>query len=243
VVLNLLTNAEQALTGWDGPRRMAVETRRDGDWLVIAVSDTGPGLAPEQRDRIFNPFYTTKPVGEGAGLGLSISDGIVREHGGQIRVESRPGEGAAFLVELPIVEPPAPYAAAPPARTVAAGGGGRRVLVVDDEPTLRKALARFLGTLGYVPTVAAGGDEARALLLANEYDVILLDLRMPDVGGDTLYRELHDRDPRQARRVVFVTGDVQSEHARRLLEETGRPSVSKPFQLDDLAAVLAGVTA
>jgi PAS domain S-box-containing protein len=243
VVLNLLSNAEQAVVGWGGPRRIGVETRRDGDWIAIVVSDTGPGLAPELRDRIFNPFYTTKPVGEGTGLGLSIADGIVREHGGQIRVESQPGEGATFLVELPIVQPPtADYAVTAPPRAVPASGG-RRVLVVDDEPALRKALARFLGTLGYVPTVAAGGAEARALLLANEYDVILLDLRIPDVGGDTLYRELHDRDPRQARRVVFLTGDVQSEQARRLLEETGRPSVSKPFQLDDLAAVLAGVTA
>jgi CheY-like chemotaxis protein len=84
--------------------------------------------------------------------------------------------------------------------------------------------------------------EARALLAANEYDVVLLDLRMSGLGGDTLYRELCESDPRHARRVVFVTGDTQSEHARRFLAEAGRPSVSKPFQLDDLAAVLAGVT-
>jgi CheY-like chemotaxis protein len=84
--------------------------------------------------------------------------------------------------------------------------------------------------------------EARALLETNEYDVVLLDLRMPDLGGDTLYEELRDRDPRHARRVVFVTGNVQSDDARRFLDRAGRPVVGKPFQLDELATALAGVT-
>ena len=90
-------------------------------------------------------------------------------------------------------------------------------------------------------TPAAGGVEARALLGKNEYDVVLLDLRMPDLGGDTLFEELRDRDPRHARRVVFVTGDMQSDEARRFLTRSGRPVVGKPFQLDELATVLAGV--
>jgi two-component system NtrC family sensor kinase len=240
VVLNLLTNAEQALAEWVGTRRIAVWTRRDEESLLIAVSDTGPGILPEQRDRIFNPFYTTKPVGQGTGLGLSISDGIVREHGGQIRVESRPGEGATFFVQLPRAAPedrrPAPPAAPSTAPVP------RRVLVVDDEPSMRVAIATFLDSLGHTVTTTHDGKEARALLAANEYDVVLLDLRMSGLGGDTLYRELCESDPRHARRVVFVTGDTQSEHARRFLAEAGRPSVSKPFQLDDLAAVLASVT-
>jgi CheY-like chemotaxis protein len=116
------------------------------------------------------------------------------------------------------------------------------VLVVDDEPSLRTAIAIFLDSLGHAVTTTHDGEEARALLAANEYDVVLLDLRMSGLGGDTLYHELCESDPRHARRVVFVTGDTQSEHARRFIAEAGRPSVSKPFQLDDLAAVLAGVT-
>jgi two-component system NtrC family sensor kinase len=241
VVLNLLGNAEQALAEWRGPRRIVVWTRHDQEWLVLAVSDSGPGIPLEQRDRIFNPFYTTKPVGQGTGLGLSISDGIVREHGGQIRVESHVGDGATFLVQLPIVTPvgaPASTRRAPSS----APAIPRRVLVVDDEPTMRAAIATFLGTLGHTVTATRDGEEARALLAANEYDVVLLDLRMPGVGGDTLYQELCHRDPRHARRVVFVTGDTQSEQAQQFLAKAGRPSVSKPFQLDDLAAVLAGVT-
>jgi CheY-like chemotaxis protein len=180
-------------------------------------------------------------VGQGTGLGLSISDGIVREHGGQIRVESHPGAGATFLVQLPraapMDRPPAPPEAPPSTSTVP-----RRVLVVDDEPSMRVAIATFLVSLGHAVTATHDGKEARALLAANEYDVVLLDLRMSGLGGDTLYRELCQSDPRHARRVVFVTGDTQSEHARRFLAEAGRPSVSKPFQLDHLAAVLASVT-
>ncbi|NUR35863.1 MAG: response regulator [Gemmatimonadaceae bacterium] len=242
VVLNLLGNAEQALAEWDGTRRITVWTRRDGDQLVIGVADTGPGVAPEQRDRIFNPFYTTKPVGQGTGLGLSISDGIVREHGGQIRVESQPGEGATFLIELPLLTT-APRARPVPQAPQPVASAGRRVLVVDDETAMRSAISTFLTSLGHTVTSTSGGVEARALLDANEYDVVLLDLRMPDLGGDTLYEELRDRDPRHARRVVFVTGDVQSDQTRRFLARAERPVVGKPFQLDDLATVIAGVTA
>jgi PAS domain S-box-containing protein len=241
VVLNLLGNAEQALAEWNGVRRITVWTSRGDERLVIGVTDSGPGVPAEQRDRIFNPFYTTKPVGQGTGLGLSISDGIVREHGGQIRVDSQSGEGATFLVELPLLTA-APQArpAAEPRPPVAAPG--RRMLVVDDEAAMRSAISTFLTTLGHAVTAASSVVEARALLDANEYDVVLLDLRMADLGGDTLYEELRDRDPRHARRVVFVTGDVQSDQARRFLARAGRPVVGKPFQLDELATVLAGVT-
>ena len=242
VVLNLVANAEQALSDWLGPRRIALRTRQEDGHIVVSVTDTGPGVADEQRDRIFNPFFTTKPVGQGTGLGLSISDGIVRQHGGQIRVESTPGRGATFELRIPVVPAPdEPRVPQPSAPSLPPMADGRRLLVVDDEPAMRTAIGNFLASLGHGVTVAAGGIEARALLTKNEYDVVLLDLRMPDLGGDTLYRELVERDPRHAERVVFVTGDTHNAQARRFLAEAGRPSVSKPFQLDDLATVVAGV--
>ena len=243
VVLNLLVNAEQALAGTDTERQIRIRTWREGggSQIALAVSDNGPGIALEQLTRIFNPFFTTKPVGQGTGLGLSISDGIIHEHGGRIRVDSAPGSGATFVVEIPYVVPPddARTGNAPQAGE---RDGGRRILVVDDEPAMRAAVSGFLRSLGHQVQEAPNGAEARALLATSEYDVVLLDLRMPDPSGETLYRELCQRDPQHARRVVFVTGDLQSDATRRFLTGAGRPVIGKPFQLDDLAAALARVT-
>jgi CheY-like chemotaxis protein len=240
VVLNLIGNAEQALAGQPAPRRITVRTTHASGVLRCSISDTGAGIHPEKLDRIFNPFYTTKPVGQGTGLGLSISDGIVREHGGRIHVESTPGEGATFVVELPVVAAPQSAAVGEPGLPSPAPTTGR-LLVIDDEPALRGAVSTFLLSLGHHVDVAATAGEARALLGANEYDVVLLDVRMPGEGGATLYHELNERDPRQANRVVFVTSDLRSEAALRLLAIADRPSLSKPFHLDDLASVVADV--
>ena len=108
VFLNLIANAEQALGGVTGTRRITVSSRRQGDSIVVGVRDSGPGIAPEHLPHIFNPFYTTKPRGVGTGLGLSISDGIVRGHDGTVRVHSALGAGALFEVILPVVSPPMP---------------------------------------------------------------------------------------------------------------------------------------
>ena len=123
VLLNLITNAEQSLGEWGGERRLALRTARVGQTLLVTVADTGGGIAQQDLARVFNPFYTTKPVGEGTGLGLSIADGIVRGHGGRIRAESAPGGGAAFVVELPWVDP---LEMMPTATAGAASEGGRR---------------------------------------------------------------------------------------------------------------------
>ncbi len=107
VFLNMITNAEYAVASIPAKGRITVRSEQKGDSILATIADNGPGMTAEQMGQIFNPFYTTKPVGEGTGLGLSIADGIIREHGGQIRVTSAPGEGTAFTVEIPVVEPPA----------------------------------------------------------------------------------------------------------------------------------------
>jgi len=244
VVLNLIANAEHALAQWDGERRITISTTvvcRVGsarrELLVLRVADTGAGIAQEHLPRIFNPFFTTKPVGEGTGLGLSISDGIVREHGGRIQAESPTPGGAVFTVELPFVEPPGFESST--SRTTPRGADEmQRVLVVDDEPSIRGAVTSFLRSRGHAVDTVGSGREALALVAQRRYDAVLLDLRMPDMPGDALYHELRRREPGIAERIVFLTGDTQSESARGFLASTGRPMVSKPFLLDDLAAVL-----
>ncbi len=236
VVLNLLTNAEHALSGWSGEKRISVATKRRGDDLVISVSDTGPGVPAENLSRIFNPFFTTKPVGEGTGLGLSISDGIVREHGGRIRVDSRAGAGAIFEIELPHASPPSSTPSSVDEPAVVAPGT-KRLLVVDDEAAIRHAVSRFFRSLGHVVDVASSGAEALARVRANSYDAMLLDLRLPDTTGDAMLRALKE-EGRAPGRVVFVTGDTQSEAARAVLDATGCEVVGKPFLFDQLAAVV-----
>ena len=116
------------------------------------------------------------------------------------------------------------------------------MLVADDAARMRSALGGFLRSQGHDVDTAADAAAVRALLATSEYDVVLLDLRMPGLGGEALYRELCQDDPYHASRVVFVTGDLQSEAARRFFAEAGRPVIAKPFELDELAAVLASVT-
>ncbi|HEY9228343.1 MAG TPA: ATP-binding protein [Gemmatimonadaceae bacterium] len=235
VVLNLVTNAEHALESWTGQRCIQLSTMRCGSLLAIRVADSGPGISPEHVDRIFNPFFTTKPVGEGTGLGLSISDGIVREHGGRIRVESHPGAGAAFFVEIPFVAPPPDDVVEPPTAS-RPSTASQRLLFVDDEGPLRIAVTTYFRSLGHEVDAVATGREALAQLEAKPYDALLLDLHLPDMGGEDVLMRLGAL-ARGPRRVVFITGDTQSDASRRVIEASGHPAVCKPFLLDELAAI------
>jgi PAS domain S-box-containing protein len=239
VFLNVLTNSEQALEHWGGTRRMELRTAFADDTISIVLTDSGPGMSEDVVDQIFNPFYTTQPVGKGTGLGLSISDGIVREHGGRINVVSSPGAGATFRIELPRVEPPAVASGdGAPTQAPSPSVARKRVLVADDEPSIREALQLFLRSLGHHVDVAETGREAAARLDDGSYDLVLLDLRMPDVPGDAVYDSLLKKNPRQAARVVFVTGNVPGTPALDRVERTGRPHISKPFSLEDIARLL-----
>jgi CheY-like chemotaxis protein len=136
-------------------------------------------------------------------------------------------------------------AAAVPAQneeTVAAHPVSLAVLVVDDEPAIRTAVARYLTSLGHTVEIAASGREALERCRSRSFDLILLDLRMPDMAGDALYRELIARDAAHAGRIVFITGSESAEDAQSFLEASGRPVIGKPFSLDDLRRALALAT-
>lgn len=242
VVLNLVTNAEYALKGMERRKTITLRTRLAGNRVVASVSDNGTGIKAEVIDRVFNPFFTTKDVGEGTGLGLSISHGIIRQHGGQISVESVPGEGATFLIDLPLspLANPKPQSELGTARR---GSGSSSFLIVDDEPSLRRALVRYLEREGHSVDTAATGAEALSRMAARRYDAILLDLRMPDIAGGGVYSRLLEEDPEHAARVVFATGDTESDGAREFLREAGRPCVSKPFMLPAVIRLLCDVAA
>lgn len=241
VLLNLIANAEQAVRAVDRERRLSLRTARFGSNVTIAFQDNGLGISGEDRDRIFDPFFTTRGVGQGAGLGLSVADGIVREHGGRIHVDSTPGAGATFIVELPVAskEPET----SPPSREWPVPNRLLAILVVDDEPTIREALTRFLVKLGHRVDQAANGIDARLRLASRTYDRILLDVRMPGLAGDMLYREIAERSPAMARRVVFLTGDSENSAVQAFLSTTARPCLTKPFSLDDVHQIVHDPTA
>jgi PAS domain S-box-containing protein len=242
VFLNLVTNAEQAMERVEGRHhRLTVRTRRAGEQgenIRIEVEDTGPGIAPNLLERIFNPFFTTKPTGSGTGLGLSISLGIVREHEGRIWAENvQQGGGARFVIELPVGSARASgEMAALPAELAA--GDRLRILVVDDEASVRVALQRHLSSGGHEVETTHSGHDALARLRAGTYDAVIVDMRMPDLSGEQLFEELRSHDTAHAERVIFTTGDLVNEAMRRFLDSSGRPCVPKPFELSSFDQVL-----
>ena len=241
VFLNLVVNAAQAIAEGSAARN---EVRVSSAWdaatgrVVVEVADTGGGIPPEHLSRIFDPFFTTKPVGVGTGLGLSICHRIVTALGGEIAVESEVGKGSRFRVFLPATDRPA---MARPAMTPRPVPDRARILVVDDEPLVGVAIERFLGPRHDVARFTSAS-EALGLLDAGErFDVILCDLMMPDVTGMDLHARLAEARPDQAARIVFMTGGAFTDRARRFLEGTKNPTLSKPFDLSDLDRTIADV--
>jgi two-component system NtrC family sensor kinase len=238
VLLNLIINAEQAMLSAHGRGVVVVRTWHDADQesVVLEINDDGPGIPDEVQPRIFDPFFTTKDIGKGTGLGLTVAYAIVQEHGGRIRLESRPGAGTSFYVELPVTGGKLPHApvgrARPRAQTDAVANAS--VLVVEDEIALATAVTEALRDAGYVVDRATDGEDALAKSTARRFDLVICDLKMPRLDGKAFYRALADHAPSLARRTIFVTGDVAGTDAEQFLKETGCRWLAKPFRLGDL---------
>ncbi len=242
VMVNLVVNAQQAMGKTVQPRRIAFTTWRDptANCVVLEVADTGPGIPPEIQARIFEPFFTTKSVGSGTGLGLSLCRGIVEGHRGTIGLESEPGKGARFRIELPVEAPPKPpqeargAEAAPPIR-------GKTILVVDDEPLIGELLRDMLAADEHHVETVANGVLALEQLQQRAFDVIMCDMRMPDLDGPGLYRELERRNPGLLGRCIFVTGDTLNAQTREFFEATNVPRVGKPFSMQEVRSAVQRV--
>jgi CheY-like chemotaxis protein len=214
-----------------------VEQRRDDAparelrvWLRVA--DQGPGVADEHRERLFEPYFTTKADGQGTGLGLAVSRSIARDHGGDLVIESS-AQGASFRLSLP--QSGQPLAAdSEPAPLAEPSPGKARVLVVDDEPEIADLLRELLEGAGYDVMTAESGAVALALLDEAAFDAVVSDLHMPDVDGATLWREIKARWPALARRMLFVSGDTLSPSVRQFLDDAHCGSLAKPFTKADL---------
>jgi two-component system NtrC family sensor kinase len=243
VLLNLIINAQHALQEQPAPRRISVTSRYDSaaDVIRIRVADNGPGIPAQLRARVFEPYFTTKPTGVGTGVGLAVSLGIVEAHGGTLTVDC-PGEGGAvFSIALPVGTVHATRADARPAEEPSASG--RTILIVDDEAEIRDTLAEILIAARHRVVTVSSGREALERIAEEHYDVILTDIRMPDLDGRDLYREIERRWPERAGRVVFVTGDTLTSTSRELAAAGGRPVIEKPFLPRDVRSVVAAMSA
>jgi signal transduction histidine kinase/CheY-like chemotaxis protein len=239
VILNLLINAEQAMLGAQSGGSLTIETRPGPAGVLLAVSDDGPGIGPDLLKKIFDPFFTTKPVGQGTGLGLSISYGIIEEHGGRIWAESNAtvGRGATFYIWLPwdAERRPAAIKADP---QVAAHLTAQRILIVDDEESVRELFGAVLEEDPVTIDLAATGEEGLQLAQQDEYDLIITDLKMPGLGGSSLYDRLKEKLGDKTPRFIFMTGDILSIETQHLLDRTHSQCILKPFDIHQARATI-----
>ena len=229
VIINLVGNADQAIRESGQGDRIALRVRHDApaDMVEIRVTDNGPGIPEDIQSRIFDPLFTTKPVGSGTGIGLALCHRIVTAHSGQIRVEPDRETGAEIVVRLPVTideDTPGPLDAAD---QQAASKG--RILVVDDEEDVSDLIREILTRDGFDVDTAVSAEAALERLESADYTLILTDLNMPGMGGRGIYERLLRDRPGLARRVGFVTGDTMSPQARGFLDGAGRPYLEKPI--------------
>jgi CheY-like chemotaxis protein len=239
VFVNLIINAEQAIKGAQRGGTIAIKTERENGTIRVSVSDDGPGIPEGELGLIFEPFYTSKPPGQGTGLGLAVSRKIVQGHGGKMWAASKEGKGATFIIELPVVaagkteEAPRPAVReTPPAKS--------RILVVDDELPVQELMCGVLEAEGHEVHLASNGEAALACLGAYEYDLVISDIRMPQLDGEELYAQICSNWPHLADRVILSTGDVVTDKTRAFLEKANLPRITKPFDISRLRQVVRG---
>jgi two-component system NtrC family sensor kinase len=240
VCLNLLTNAVQAMSPGGGVLR--VRTYQANDHVRLEVQDTGPGIPVDARVHIFEPFFTTKKEGEGTGLGLSVSYGIVTTHHGTIEVAATGPAGTTFRVTLPAASvlataqenerDPAPPALRSPL-------AGIKLLFVDDEPALRSGMQAFGELRGFTVLIASDGEAALQTARSMGVDAVVCDLRMPGMDGYAFHEQLRQERPGLAARTVFITGDVIASSARGIVAR--QPVLTKPFAFDKIEEALIAV--
>jgi two-component system NtrC family sensor kinase len=238
VLLDIINNAQQAVASHRGQGTLTITTKSRDGRIRLEVEDDGPGIPQEILGKIFDPFFTTRPVGEGTGLGLAVSYGIVRDHGGRIWAESEPGRGTRICVELPVVtEAGAAGAAAGPEDA----SRSLSILVVDDESVILDLIVDAFGRASHSVDTASSGREALEKLERRAYDVLLLDLKMPEMDGRQLYDAIKSRWPDLSRRIVFASGDTLRPETQGFLARSGCPCVDKPFRLEALENAIASV--
>lgn len=241
LLINLLSNADDAVSSSRADGRVQVTTMTADGCVLIKVSDTGHGIAPADLERIFEPTFTTNSNRGRRGYGLTIARRIAEANGATLTVESTLEKGSVFTISFPVHEVTSDVMRdIEPADIVERTAASRGVLLlVEDEDTLRTAIGRYLVRLGYEVVSAQDGTDALAQVGKRNFDLVLLDLRLPDMGGDDVYRRLLAERPEVAKRVLFMTGDLSRTVAADFVKSSGCPVIAKPFQLNDLQSMVS----
>ena len=243
VFLNMIVNAEYVMKTSHGRGVLSITTKNEDCHVRITFQDDGPGIPREIMPRLFEPFFTTKEVGKGNGLGLSLSRSIIVEHGGEIRIESEPGKGAAFIIELPSCQvlDAYPQTIAAPGKVMGKNNRSTHILAVDDEPAIRDYMSAALSKDGYSIDCANDGQDALDKIGSTNYDVVFADIRMPGMDGKELYARIDEKHDALADCMVFMTGDVCDEDVKAFLDEHHLEFLPKPFDVSALEHKIAAI--
>ncbi len=235
VFLNIIINAEHAMRKASDGGTLTITTGIINGNIGISFKDDGPGMPEEIISRLFNPFFTTKDPGEGTGLGLSLSRSIILDHGGEIEVDSKPGKGSNFTVKLPLLQNESPVESKQPETVYnLKPGTTAKVLVVDDEFGVRELINKILTNKGHEVTQAASSYAALEQFEGNNFDVVLIDVRMPGMSGKELYEIIVEKKPDIEERIIFISGDTSDKITQNFLKEKQQKFITKPFDEAEL---------
>lgn len=240
VFLNLLINAAHAIPeGRTDDHEIRINARvSEPDMVMVEVRDTGVGVEPNMLERIFDPYFTTKPQNIGTGLGLSICHRIVTDLGGRIEVESEPDRGSVFRVLLRTADAVDSVGPAPEQPLEVTPRRGR-LLVIDDDEQLLRSMSMLLGDDNDVDATASAAAALARLKAGESYDAILCDLMMPDMDGMQFHAELSQVLPQLADQVIFLTGGAVNNSVRDFVQRVPNVCIDKPFDFEALKALLA----
>ena len=233
VLLNLLLNAQHAIPEDEPNPLLRVTAVRDGEQLQVRVSDNGIGIPPELRERVFEPYFTTKEVGKGTGLGLFISETLMRQMGGRVALLPQGSPGTTVEISLPVGSTEEQAGSAPRSE---APLPSLEILIVDDQREILRSVARMLR--GHRVTTVESGAAALEALQEQHFDLLLCDLMMPDLDGPAVYRAAVKADSRYAHRFIAMTGGIFNGPIEAFLRATPVHKLDKPFSREELLSAL-----
>jgi CheY-like chemotaxis protein len=251
VMINLCTNAAHAMEDTGGVMTIGIQNiyldqisaavyphLPPGNYVKLTVSDTGPGIDPEIKNRIFDPYFTTKEVGKGSGIGLSVVHGIVKNHNGAISVDSKFGKGTTFSILFPVAEEEAVIETEPVEKL---STGNERILIVDDEESMAEIGRRRLERLGYRVEAKTNSIEALELFRADpdQFDLVITDMTMPHITGDKLVKEILKIRPDMP--TILCTGFSEKIDEEKAKEIGVRQYIEKPFDRGKLSRLVRKV--